>query len=137
MSLECGAQPQQSRFRTWLLWRIVQPLAVMGVFAWITWGIPYEATQFWLLWILFPLHLLGIRKLGRSHVLDTGSFVFLMGTIAAVAAMSEPLERELELQALFGGAAYILYAACSYAGLHLSSPPLQATGTRPASQRNE
>lgn len=133
MSLESAAQPQQTRFRTWLLWRIVRPLAVIGVFTWITWGIPYEATQFWLLWILFPLHLLGIRQLGRSHVLDTGSFVFLMGTVAAAAAMSEPRERELALQASCGGTAFLLYALCSYAGLHKSSPPLQATGTRPAS----
>ncbi|MCA9025854.1 MAG: hypothetical protein KDA86_11665 [Planctomycetaceae bacterium] len=77
------------QFGMWVFLRVLVPVLVAGVMVYLTRGHRFFDIFGPLVWTLFVTHLVGTFAFGRSHVLDTGSFFFLIVTSIATANMSE------------------------------------------------
>jgi hypothetical protein len=103
-------------FAPWFIWRFTFPLAIAGAITYATWGGRYHAVYGNLLWVVFIAHLAVTWAFHKTHVLDTGSFFFLLFAFAAIAELSESHGRELALQTSLGVGAFVMYAISSYVG---------------------
>lgn len=109
------AVPEAGRLQIakWLLLRVAAPLAITVIVIKAMQGDRYFDIYLPLAWFLFLLHMFSTSAFGRTHVLDTGSFVFLMISSARAADIGET--RQLSDPAAWLGfalwfAAYLVFS---------------------------
>jgi len=73
----------------WFLWRLALPLAIVGIVAYVTWGAEFFEVYTALLWTTFLGHLVVTIAFSRTHILDTGSYLYLLICFHAFAEISE------------------------------------------------
>ena len=105
-----------SLYLSWLIWRVVLPLAITAVVVYFTWGRPFFDVNSALLWTAFIAHLVVTLTFRRTHVLDTGSFVCLLPFFAAMAEISESWGNRLHTQWGTAASAFVVYALLSLVG---------------------